>query len=354
MRVMRATVLVGVALIVGLALIPACDDNPAAPNNGSNLTSCFNCHGDQAGSVNLLAIGKEYEQSLHATTDTWVRRSSPCSGCHTNEGFHSRVARNDTFPTATFAATSPVGCFTCHAPHTSGNFGLTTQATLTFFDGSGTFNHGKGNLCAHCHQNRPASPAVPAAGATITPTSFRWGPHYGTQSNMFTGKGGFTSAANPAANSWHTTGVTDACVTCHMQTPPASGNAGGHTWWMRDGGSGSALNTGCNTAGCHTLTSAQGFNHRDAQTTTIALIEQLRARLLGAGLIYPSTHANADYLVPQTLTREQAMAYWNFRMVLMDGSNGVHNTAYGLALLRSALEFVPGPAPEVARNETVR
>lgn len=351
MRILRVAVLGGL-LAVGLAVIPACDDDPAAPNNNS-LTSCFNCHGDQAGGINLLAVRNEYERSLHATTETWERRSNPCSGCHTNEGFIARVATGQ-FPTDTYGHTSSIACFTCHAPHTSGNFGLRTQAAVTFYDSSGTFNHGKGNLCAHCHQNRPANPPVPAVGATITPTSFRWGPHYGTQSNMFTGKGGFTTATNPAVNSRHTTDVTDACIACHMQTPPSSGTAGGHTWWMRYGTNNTALVAGCNTTGCHSGQPLTNFDYRSAQTNTIALLDQVRTRLVNAGLIYPSTHANADYFVPQTVTREQAMAVWNFRMVLKDKSNGVHNTAYGLALLRSALEFVPGPAPELARAETGR
>jgi hypothetical protein len=335
-------------LLLGASLLWACtgcDDEPVAPNSSNQLQSCFACHGDTPGSttVSLAAITTEYQHSLHATGENWQRKTATCAGCHNNEGFLQRV-QTGAFPSANLQHSSPIDCWTCHAPHTTGNFGLRTTAPVTFLDGSGSFDYGEANLCANCHQSRPASPPVPPEGSTITPTSSRWGPHNACMANMFSGQGGFTTAANPATNSEHTTAVTDACVRCHMAAPPTSGLAGGHSWKMSYDAEGVERAFVESCRGCHSDIGST-FDYRGTQSATAALIDSVRTRLLGANLIDSS-----DLLVPQTLTRTQAQAVWNFRMVLEDRSTGIHNTNYARAMLRSALEFVPPPPAGVARR----
>jgi hypothetical protein len=343
----------GAVILWGLA---GCSDNSTAPPPDNALASCFTCHGDTPGSstYSLLAIENEYNHSLHATGTTWQRRTSPCLGCHTNEGFIERVQLGD-FPAQGLSNSSPIHCWTCHAPHTNGNFNFRAVAAVTFIDGGGTFNYGTGNVCANCHQNRAASPAVPAAGTdSVRITSSRWGPHHAPQANMFAGKSGFFSTAHPAVNSAHTTDsrLTDvACVRCHMYVAPdsitaISGVAGGHSWRMTaESESGGETDNTNACLECHGA--LPDFDYDTKQTELTALLATVQARLLAAGLIDTSD------LIPGTpryITGSQLKAIWNYNMVLADRSMGVHNFKYAEALLNSALDFVPGPAPQVAKN----
>ena len=337
------------ALIGGLMVWGAtgCDDDPAAPAPDNSLTSCFNCHGDTPGSTttSILAISTEYNLSKHATGVTFERKSGSCAGCHSYEGFVTRV-QTGAFPTGTLGHSSPIDCWTCHAPHTTGTFGLRTSTAVTFIDGSGTFDYGPANLCANCHQSRVASPAVPAAATDSITINNRWGPHHGTQAQMLAGKSGFFTTTNPALNSPHTTlaeFVAEGCVHCHMSTPPSGGLAGGHSWNMiwDDHGTPTEFVEACTA--CHT--SAENFDVNGAVTEIDALIATTQARLLGAGLIDAENLA-----VPGKRSQAQVKAIFNYLLVVEDRSHGVHNANYARALLNSALEFVPAPPPKVAMN----
>lgn len=336
----------GAVMLWGLA---GCTDNSTTPVSDNTLSSCFNCHGDTPGSstVSLRAIQTAYNHSQHALGETWQRRTSPCLGCHTNEGFQQRVQLGD-FPTAALENSSPIHCWTCHAPHTNGNFTFRTSSAVAFIDGGGDFDFAKANLCANCHQNRPASPPVPAADTdSALVTSRRWGPHHGPQANMFSGHSGFFSTAHPADNSAHTgyPGLEEACVRCHMYLPMTTGVAGGHSWRMVADNEGTEVENINACRECHP--SASSFDINGSQTQITALLATVQARLMAAGLI------DASDLVPGTpryLTANEMKAIWNYQMVREDRSLGVHNFRYARAMLNSALDFVPAPAPQVAEK----
>lgn len=338
--------LVGAFLVWGVLGCEG-DPGPQGPPGPTAAESCFGCHGDTPGSssINLSYIAAEYETSIHATGETFVRRTAECSGCHSHEGFLQRVA-SGAFPTATQTHTSRIDCWTCHAPHTTGNFSLRTDEPVTFVAGGGTVNYGTGNLCISCHQARAASPAVPAAATDSIKVTNRWGPHHSTMGNLLAGKGGFFSATHPAVNSGHSsepTIVAKGCVACHMDTPPSGGMAGGHSWKMAydDHGNETQFVDACTS--CHP--SATDFDVRDGQTTIAALLGQVQARLLQTALI-----DSTNLCVPGYYSRSEAQAVWNYLFVLEDRSLGVHNTDYAEAMLQSALDFVPAPPAAVAKR----
>ena len=89
------------------------------------------------------------------------------------------------------------------------------------------FNYGKGNLCAGCHQPREMTlpnspkpdPTKTADTDTIVIKSSRWYSHYGVQSQMLAGTGGFEFEGYTFAKSNHTSNSvikTEGCVICHM------------------------------------------------------------------------------------------------------------------------------------------
>jgi hypothetical protein len=340
--------LVGAFLMWGLL---GCDDTPGpqGPPGESGTATCLGCHGDTPGgsTVNISAISAEYETSVHATGETFVRRDGECSGCHSNEGF---IQRLDTgaFPTAVQSHTSRIDCWTCHAPHTNGNFTTRTDAPVTLVAGGGAVDYGVGNLCANCHQARIASPPVPT-GTDSTKLSSRWGPHHSPVANVLSGKGGFFSTAHPAVNSGHSTETTiraEGCVLCHMHTPPSGGMAGGHSWKMTWDNHGTETDFVEACKSCHP--SATDFDLDGEQTATVALFDSVGARLLAAGLIDSSNLLITSHYYK----RAEAAAVWNYLTVLEDKSEGVHNTKYVQAMLLSALDFVPAPAapPTVAKR----
>lgn len=333
--------------VVGLLMVwgaAGCDDDTTAPAPENALESCFTCHGDTPGSTttSILAISTEYDQSVHANGVTFERKSGSCAGCHSYEGFVTRV-QTGAFPTGTLEHSSRIDCWTCHAPHTTGTFGLRTSSAVTFIDGSGTFDYGPANLCANCHQARAANPAVPAAATDSITISNRWGPHHGVQAQMLSGHNGYFTSANPERNSPHTTLVTEGCVRCHMSTPPSGGLAGGHTWNMVWDNHGTEADFVEACLECHT--NATDFDMNGAITEIDGLIATVQARLQAAGLLDSSNLA-----VPGKRSQAQVKAIFNYLLVVEDRSHGVHNTNRARALLNSALEFVPPPAAKLAMN----
>jgi hypothetical protein len=297
---------------------------PAGPAgaNGTNPTAadltCTQCHNDTT-----LIDGPEtsWATSVHATGPAFAIASSrsTCTGCHTGVGFSERIAAGITDPltfTTVYANPTRQDCRACHQIHTSytkDDFALETTAAVPLFTVDGaTFDGGKGNLCASCHQPEAALPAA-AADGTIKVTSTHWGAHHGPVAAMFLGVGGGLVEGKPSA---HYSNVTDTCVTCHM-----GGEAANHTFTP-------------NVATCQTChADATNFDVNGVQTEITDKLEKVKAALTAKGLL------NADgVIVVGDYPEAQATALWNFLLVEEDKSEGVHNAAYANALLDAALE----------------
>ena len=320
---------------------------PEGPEGESGTEECFQCHSENSG---LLAIEAQYENSVHDKGLDFERNTPPCSGCHTHEGFLARLATGDP---GTPANPSTIHCFTCHEPHTNGNFNLRTQSPVSLMLG-GTFDRGHGNLCANCHQARVPSPRIAAAPDSTTITSTRWGPHHSNQSNMLAGAGGYEFAGYEYEDSPHTVAVINGCPSCHMATPLGA-RAGGHSMNLAydDEGDEADLVTGCNAEDCH-YGAVEDFSYAGAQAEVELLLEDLHSILLARGII-----DDVDGLpVKGKYSEAEAGALFNFLFVEEDRSKGIHNTDYAVALLESALAKLGVTAlPSenfIARNEVRR
>jgi len=327
-------------LATGVLLALAGCEGPTGPKGSqgeSGVAECMVCHGEDTG---LLAIETQWEASIHAIGGNFERNTPPCSGCHTHEGF---LARLTTGSPGTPTNPSPIHCFTCHEPHTNGDFRLRTDAPVSLMLG-GVFDRGHGNLCANCHQGLVPSPRIAAAPDSTTITSSRWGPHHGSQAGILSGTGGYEFAGYEYENSPHASVVINGCPSCHMATPFAA-KTGGHNMNMTYEFQGSErdLVSGCNVQDCH-WGAVTNFNHAGARAEVIPLLELLHTELLNRGII------DAEGLaVPGKYSEAEAGALFNYLYVEEDRSEGIHNTDYSKALLEASLAEL-GVGTPVALN----
>jgi len=349
-------------------LVPANWTNlPASLQNLANI-QCENCHGP--GSVHANSGGTPYEisvpqgsgacnschdapthhvkgtewfTSMHAVTTTDPAGNASCVGCHTQNGFIAKMAGT----TPTDLSYGAIGCQTCHEPHgqttpASDSHIIRNMAQVTLADGTKVANAGEGALCMNCHQARQKA----ATYAASTAGSAHFGPHEGPQADMLEGANGFTYGLN-IPSSAHAYVAQNTCVECHMQatatTDAAFLKAGGHTFkadfMPADSTTPVQLVGACQN--CHgpeiTTFNFPLFDYNGdgkiegVQTEVQHLLDTLSAMLPPAG------QAKTSLSIDSTWTQPQLEAAYNWLFVTNDGSNGIHNTAYAVGLLKASI-----------------
>lgn len=306
-------------------------DGPQGPIGGDGSAICGECHNLN---TDLKSKILQYEASIHATGGNFDRNGTSCAPCHTHEGFMEVLETGATTTAAAITNPTPVNCRTCHNIHTTftqADYGLTTTKPVTLWLNGASIDLGAGNLCTNCHQPRVPSPNVTLGGGGITITSNTWGVHYGCQTAIMAGTGGYEIQGSMSYNvpPKHGNAVQDGCVSCHMAS--AIGNkAGGHTFAMRNGTSPNMA--GC--IGCHA--GATNFDIAGVQTEIQGLINDLKAELGAAGILNTTT----DRAIPGTYSEQLAGCLLNYKLVYGDHSLGVHNYGYSKALLVNSLEWL--------------
>lgn len=337
-------ILILAALAALAAAVTGCERSITRVEVAQEPQSCFSCHSDQ--NTRLVDAEQQWENSRHSTGSTLHENDSSCKGCHTSEGFIARatgavIANVVEDPTA-------IHCFTCHAPHTNGDFRLRWTTPPALANGT-TFDLGAGNLCVACHQARRNVTTYVAGRVTL---SSRWGPHYGTQADMVIGSNGYEYAGFTYERTAHrdATGPAngkDGCIECHLRAT-SQYVVGGHSFEMRANaneplsGVTEVLNVGACTP-CHG--ELDDFNGVDAvQDSVDLMITDLRARLVTAGLLDVTSGSPRSV----TTNADSAGAVWNYLVAKYDRSRGVHNGKYIKGLLRSASLYLQGPVPPMA------
>lgn len=291
-------------------------------NSGITCTECHN------GTDQISGIHNSWVQSVHGsgTANAYAGGRASCSGCHSGGGFSARIAAGEMNPdnfTTTYANPSRIDCRSCHQIHTTytdTDWALETTAAVPLYATAGaTFDGGKGNLCANCHQARRGFPA-PNAEGKITGISTHWGPHHGPQASMMLGVAGAGATGTPSV---HYQIVQNTCVGCHM------GNADdpNHTFTP-------------NVATCKTChADATNFDVDGVQTEVEARLDAIGDALVAAGALDQNTvdgHATQD-AITNGLPVATATALYNWLYIAHeDKSLGVHNPAYTDALLTAA------------------
>ncbi|MBI4405548.1 MAG: ammonia-forming cytochrome c nitrite reductase subunit c552 [Deltaproteobacteria bacterium] len=302
-------VVISIVVGVGFVSITRCGNTRGGVAGVASPDNCFGCHSynsDTGYKIKWAQWGYDesvHRNGLHATI--WSDAATPeilgyewegsdafyanggsassgnaCQTCHTSEGFIKKVTgqydsrREELLDTITNP--NPPHCWTCHNPHTSGDFTLRvadgTPVTLET-SSTVTYSKSKGNLCASCHHAR-------IGGTTQTDTTDstphgssneyiraslssginagHWGPHVSPQADMLMGVGGSEFSGYSYSSSVHKDLDGANCVACHMTTPSTgsfslSPNVGGHSFNMKGivHGAEKINIQGCKTSGCH-------------------------------------------------------------------------------------------------------
>lgn len=331
----------------------------------NSSTSCFTCHSDQ--DIGLTVAREQYENSVHAAGANTNRnrmystRYQGCEKCHSHEGFIAEVtgveAAGDNF--------SPITCFTCHKPHSLRSLEPRVTEAVVLEDGISIFDRGSANLCASCHHSRQNVSTYVMDSVKL---SSHFGPHYSNQGDMLIGVNAYEYAGyDEYTNSWHSTGVTNGCVGCHMSKSMHE-SIGGHSWNMENEDRHFVNLSGCNQSGqngesvCHVSPSLDSLNrvaHADfdgdgdvegVHDEIEGLLESLHTLLELAGLI----DEDGDPLSVVVPDADSAGAVFNFKFVEEDHSHGIHNTKYAVGLLQSSINYLatgdPNGAPATNRS----
>jgi len=302
--------------------------------NGVGAESCISCHSNEhrAPIEGSYALSGHANQTMMYTGQTLAEYTNRtfCAECHTNEGY---VEYQETgFVAAEFANPTAISCTTCHDKH--GTFDFENDGydyALRNFDPvplrkvnlDYVIDYGdKSNNCITCHQPRTI-PRLDADEDGMIEVPNRYGPHYGAQSIMLEGVYGAEIAGDieyPAAiSSTHRNGAS--CVSCHMGEPNNTGEDGLHTM--------SRTFTACAT--CHTDAEALMNN---LQTEITGLMGELEVLFADKGILDAEGNLVYDVEYP----KDVADAYWNYRFVYYDHSQGVHNPSYARALLNNSIK----------------
>jgi hypothetical protein len=309
--------LLSATLLAALPLLAACEGavgpaGPPGPEGSAAVATCGGCHDP---STNITAKTMQWEKSKHAWGGNFVRgTSATCAGCHSSEGFTTRIAAGlqPNQLTSGVANPTPIKCRTCHeihTTHTEADWALRVRDPVTLMVSGATFDKGAGNLCASCHQPRAGPPEIGSGEVQVTSGS--WGPHR-SQAAALLGIGGYSSSSAPGV---HYMAVQNSCVTCHM------GPERVHTK--------TAQLAGCRS--CHEGLST--FDRNGVQTEVKALYAELGKLLLANGILRSNGQAAVG-----THPEVVAGALWNYRFVYYDRSYGVHNPGYVKGLLQASID----------------
>jgi len=320
------------------------------------VESCLGCHNDASFGLIVAAIQDEYEYSVHSSGENTDRNRNnasfyaACEKCHTSEGFIAQAtgvpASGDHF--------SAIDCFTCHEPHSEGDFGLRVEDAVMLADGT-EFDRGDANLCASCHQSRRDVNTTVVADVEL---SGHWGPHHSNQADMLIGENSYEYASYTYTKSPHSNVAEDGCVDCHMSTS-LHASIGSHSWNMRNEDRDFENTGGCNESTCHNgavstldILAAADFDGSGTiegiQTEVHNLLDSLHVLLEAANLLDSEGLPVDGRLVS---TADSAGALYNFLFVEEDRSLGVHNTDYAVGLLQSSINFLNTGDPNSSGSE---
>jgi len=323
--------------------------------------TCGACHGADT-KYPVAGAQLSYSYSGHnlgydrEAQNSWYANGGGCQQCHTSEGFIEYVNTGTNGDYVNYP--SQPGCFTCHDPHTTGDFSLRTTAPVKLVSGA-TFDIGNGNLCANCHQARTAASSGVAAGTL----SSHFGAHHGPEADLFLGVNGFEVPGKSYSNSAHTYVVQDSCVECHLAVPAegrysASPGLGGHSFYpVAEVHGATKVNTGA-CVSCHADMGQDGeyfsikakadYDGDGTVEAAQAEVEGLLERIVnseGTGVLQksnpPAYLADGSWNSARGLEFpvEIVAAVWNYKFIEEDRSLGVHNTKYAVQLLMDTIGY---------------
>ncbi|MDX1741176.1 MAG: multiheme c-type cytochrome, partial [Rhodothermales bacterium] len=338
---------------------PASQHSPFNPdgNNRQGVSLdegvCGRCHEEEPYHRRNI----QWKESAHALGGTFARGTrSSCAPCHSGWGFideHQDKSTGGKYWTEDLPVT-PISCAVCHDPHMTtveGDHQLRTIADFTLVNGVTITQGGTGKICMNCHQaRREAFEYV----TSFSGGTFR-GAHHSVQTDVIFGQNAHTFG-RVLPNSTHKDALADACSSCHMYPTPADGlgrdKVGDHTFavtYVDDMGNRVDNVAACER--CHgVIDSFADFmarNDDDGDGTVEGIQDEIHGLLEHVAMLLPP-EGSTDILpgndpfwaAPENLIYRKA--FWNYLMMEEEGSFGVHNYQFSVAVLKltaQALEF---------------
>ena len=268
-----------------------------------------------------------------------------CAPCHSGAGFVAYLEGGES-PLAEAPPVTAITCATCHDPHSDGNpHQLRKVSPVALGDGTVVDKGGNGLLCMNCHKGRRNVHFYTGPDFSYSP---HYGPHHGPQADMLAGANAATFGKK-LPTSPHLTATEDACVTCHMAPGHADedGNVilvGSHSFNVvdPDGNDNVAICQQCHGDVGDSFHEKKyyynGSADHDGDGVEEGLQEEVAGMLEELAMMLPPEDSSAvdvggDYLYTET----EAKAAFNYLFVEEDRSEGVHNPAFTVALLKVSL-----------------
>lgn len=325
---------------------------PASQHNGSTVSNkidvglgsgvCASCHDSKSHHFRPY----EWSQSAHGsgTHNTYPWRlgqnaNSYCFRCHSGKGFIDLVDGDN--KDTVVAGDEGITCAVCHDPHAHNNaHQIRTTADIVLGPTNGPVagvitGGGLGKLCMQCHRTRYTS-------AVVAPES---GVHDSPVADLLAGTNAVTygGLAVPGYPNPHYSLVPDTCITCHMQELEGDATYGsyahtaqGHTMKMTTT-NGVEVTKGC--LPCHEVStfdfSYAGVDY-DGNGTVEGVQTEVTGLLSNLAMMLPPVGSNAVARTSNYNTN-QNMAYYNYSLVNVDGSRGVHNPGFAVAVLKASI-----------------
>ena len=322
--------------------------------------TCGSCHGADP-EYPMAGAVLSYEHSGHAlgydkhAQNSWYANGNGCQLCHTSEGFIEYVNTGTVEGYVDYP--SQPGCFTCHDPHTTGDFSLRTTDAVMLAAGV-EYDFGDGNLCANCHQSRRPVGTQVVAGTL----SSHFGAHHGPEADLFMGVNGFEVPGRSYGNSAHTYVVQDSCVDCHLARPEGryslSPEVGGHSFYAKGEVHGATKINAAACSSCHEDVGQDGeffdimakadYDDDGKVENAQAEVEGLLHLIVnskGTGVLQksnpPAYRADGSWNSTRGLEFpiETVAAVWNYKYIEEDRSLGIHNTKYAVQLLMDTIGY---------------
>ena len=376
---------------------PARVDPPVAEQPGRfGVGVCAQCH-DRKPEQDLVSQWRTSKMSRTVSGDiNGPEARQQCAHCHTSQGFYYKNFALGRPPSSQVAIMTccenlePITCQTCHSPMYANNKAqVFRHGAVTTDSGLKLSKVGSGALCASCHNTEHDV----AQASTVTG---RLAPH-SPQADLSYGRAGFSLAAPghaPLQGVACAKNAGEGCVTCHMDSGPAAGQAGHrqvglHTFRMISTGGQPNLRP-CQACHGQAIQSYDPLARRDfdgdARVRSVrqevdGLLSLLGARLRTAieARGYQGCDTNKSkgrwFKVGQrqmlVLTDEQGFdlgdcdrngyverdetpytfpdadlllykAAYNYLVIKKDGSRGLHNLPYAVKLLQRTIHAVSG------------
>ncbi|NOZ34320.1 MAG: hypothetical protein GXO80_03360 [Chlorobi bacterium] len=316
-----------VIIALGVLMTQCTKEGPMGPagTDGTdgvdgNVT-CLQCHTQ----THMDSVTAQWNTSAHGigTYVGYAGGRNECARCHSGAGFieHLDLGIDTTLAYPEIPGTN-IGCSACHSGHKTfepqddalrlpgGSYSIVDTTLMDLGN--------NGNACIACHQPRRNWESYwdETAGDYYVNSPYA-GPHHGPQSAILLGIGGTISGT---AHTHKTAG----CTTCHMGNATAGYTEGGHTFRPN--------NENCTQ--CHTVPTDFDYNgYKTEMETNLATLEgKLKAAgiLDAAGATFPGHYSSVVY-----------KAWWNYEIILNDGSDGIHNPPYAETLITASIASLP-------------